>query len=247
MRRLIFFLAMLGSIFISLYVVLFAERGIVAGFEDLKNIFGEVADGSLFDKGFNGNTIPTYAMLGFLLFSAVLVVILALMFLINRGALSRVRQFYTVSIWFLMGVLAYTFGVGYSLFERSKATNTDVMDLIREDIKNELMEAINSVEALSGCGIDDISKIPLEIPKDPKMGEFATTIALSLAKPAKTNPRALADEIVSHISSKIGYSNKEKTGSSLYVDKVEVAGPGFINFRLNSRWISTHNFYMFLS
>jgi arginyl-tRNA synthetase len=61
----------------------------------------------------------------------------------------------------------------------------------------------------------------LERPKDPDHGEWATTIALRTAKLAKRNPRELADAIAAELS------------DLPEVAAIEVAGPGFVNFRLS--------------
>ncbi|HEY2816431.1 MAG TPA: arginine--tRNA ligase [Casimicrobiaceae bacterium] len=62
----------------------------------------------------------------------------------------------------------------------------------------------------------------LERPRNPEHGDFATPEALNLAKRARQNPRKLAEIIAG------------ATGAALddVVESVEVAGPGFINFRL---------------
>jgi len=65
----------------------------------------------------------------------------------------------------------------------------------------------------------------VDIPKDASLGDYATSFALAGAKALKQNPRALAQILV---------DNLELEGS--YFDKVEIAGPGFLNFRLGSRW-----------
>ena len=65
-----------------------------------------------------------------------------------------------------------------------------------------------------------IDGISLETPKDASHGDLATNAAMVLAKPAKMPPRALAERIVPLIA------------SDPYVDKVEIAGPGFINLTL---------------
>jgi arginyl-tRNA synthetase len=62
--------------------------------------------------------------------------------------------------------------------------------------------------------------IPLERSRDPAHGEIATNIALLLAKPAKRPPRELAQRIVAALP------------TDPRIDRVEVAGPGFINFHL---------------
>ena len=61
----------------------------------------------------------------------------------------------------------------------------------------------------------------LERPKDPDHGEWATTIALRVAKAAGRAPRELADALAAELA------------ALPEVDAVEVAGPGFVNFRLS--------------
>ncbi|HEY0940708.1 MAG TPA: arginine--tRNA ligase [Steroidobacter sp.] len=63
--------------------------------------------------------------------------------------------------------------------------------------------------------------VDVERTRDAAHGDFATNIALQLAKPARKNPRQLAQAIVDCIP------------ASELVDKVEIAGPGFINFHLS--------------
>ena len=65
------------------------------------------------------------------------------------------------------------------------------------------------------------TNIQLDRTRSKEHGDFATNIALTLAKPAKRNPREIAEEIVSRLL------------ESRHVEKVEVAGPGFINFYLS--------------
>lgn len=67
--------------------------------------------------------------------------------------------------------------------------------------------------------------IKLEVPKDKQHGDFACNIAMVLAKALKSAPRAIAEAIVSLIP----------TGGD--IEKIEVAGAGFINFYLSSNWL----------
>ena len=64
-----------------------------------------------------------------------------------------------------------------------------------------------------------------EVPKDKAHGDFACNIAMLLAKPLRMAPAKIAAGII---------DNMEKSGS---VERVEVAGAGFINFYLNSNWL----------
>jgi arginyl-tRNA synthetase len=63
--------------------------------------------------------------------------------------------------------------------------------------------------------------ITIERTRDPAHGDFATNIALQLAKPARRNPRQLAQAIIDAIP------------ASEMIAKIELAGPGFINFHLS--------------
>ena len=62
--------------------------------------------------------------------------------------------------------------------------------------------------------------VAVEPPRDPAHGDLATNAAMVLAKGAGTNPRALAEAI------------KPKLTALPAVTSVEIAGPGFINLRL---------------
>ena len=63
--------------------------------------------------------------------------------------------------------------------------------------------------------------VDVERTRDAAHGDFATNVALQLAKPARRNPRQLAQAIVDALP----------TGE--LVDRIEIAGPGFINFHLS--------------
>lgn len=68
-------------------------------------------------------------------------------------------------------------------------------------------------------GLDSIPDIEIEIPKNESMGDVATTVAMSLTKTLKKPPQKIADELLSKL--------KEQSGP---FEKIEIAGPGFINF-----------------
>ncbi|MCC2975314.1 arginine--tRNA ligase [Sphingomonas sp. PL-96] len=66
----------------------------------------------------------------------------------------------------------------------------------------------------------DRRAVTVEPPRDPSHGDLSTNAAMVLAKPAKTNPRALAEKIVVEL------------GKLDAVEGVSIAGPGFINMTL---------------
>lgn len=69
--------------------------------------------------------------------------------------------------------------------------------------------------------------VTLEKPKDASHGDVACNLAMQLAKPAKRNPRELAQALVDSVSQQLA-------GSGL-VQSIDIAGPGFINVRLSSK------------
>ena len=68
--------------------------------------------------------------------------------------------------------------------------------------------------------------VTVEPPRDPAHGDLATNAAMVLAKPARTNPRALAEALATELA------------KLPHVTAADVAGPGFINLRLDeSAWL----------
>ena len=65
----------------------------------------------------------------------------------------------------------------------------------------------------------------VEIPKDPQNGDYASSFAMAGAKAMKMAPRAIAQAVVDHM---------DLTGTIFA--SVEIAGPGFLNFRLGPKW-----------
>lgn len=80
------------------------------------------------------------------------------------------------------------------------------------------------------CSLDP-QEIEIEHPKDSSHGDYSTNIALKLAKEQGSNPRELAQEFL----------EKLNNGNSLngIINKIDVAGPGFINFYVASEYLSS--------
>jgi arginyl-tRNA synthetase len=76
---------------------------------------------------------------------------------------------------------------------------------------------------LGEMGAPEGHAVVLERPRNPEHGDWATNVALTLAKPLGRKPREIADELAGRIDA-----------SAAGVRAVEIAGPGFINFRLAS-------------
>ena len=91
---------------------------------------------------------------------------------------------------------------------------------IIDQVKQTLIEEIE-VSIRKANLAEDIPEIKIEIPKDPKNGDYSSNIAMVLTKIAKRNPREIAQAIVDHLDT-----------SKAHVKQVDIAGPGFINFYL---------------
>ena len=65
----------------------------------------------------------------------------------------------------------------------------------------------------------------VEIPKDTAHGDYASSFAMAGAKAMRMAPRAIAQAVADHM---------DLTDS--YFDRVEIAGPGFLNFTLGAKW-----------
>lgn len=89
------------------------------------------------------------------------------------------------------------------------------------DITNKIKQELNNV--LLKLNVEGEVKFVLEIPKDNTNGDYATNLAMQLTRILRKNPRMIAEEIVSNF-------DKE----SCDVEKIEIAGPGFINFFVKS-------------
>lgn len=83
-------------------------------------------------------------------------------------------------------------------------------------------QALDALKSTGELSADAIAPIQLSRTKDKAYGDFACNIALMLAKPAKMNPRQLAQKIADSLP------------NDALIDKVEVAGAGFINVFLNA-------------
>lgn len=71
----------------------------------------------------------------------------------------------------------------------------------------------------------EVKTAPVEIPKDTSNGDYTTTFAMAAAKALHQAPRAIAQALLDHM---------DLEGS--YFTSAEIAGAGFLNFRLNGSW-----------
>ncbi len=94
-------------------------------------------------------------------------------------------------------------------------------DAMKQKIEELIQQAVDTLKADGIIGLEIIPHITIERTRDPQHGDFASNLALALAKPAKANPRQLAEKIIAALPRHEA------------IMKVELAGPGFINFFIN--------------
>lgn len=97
------------------------------------------------------------------------------------------------------------------------------LDLINEQVTKGIQEAIISAGLVTS---EEMPNIVLEVPKDKNHGDLATNAAMQLTRIAKKNPRMIAEQIIEHL-------NLSDAG----IESAEIAGPGFINFRLTKSYL----------
>ena len=94
------------------------------------------------------------------------------------------------------------------------------------DVRDSLIDSVRAV--LTGLGVTpDPGVVQVERPSNPDHGDWSTNAALVTAKAAGRNPRELATALAGALT----------TEPPPHVTAVEVAGPGFVNFRLAHTWL----------
>lgn len=99
------------------------------------------------------------------------------------------------------------------------------MNIINQ-VKETLIEEIKASIIKSEL-VKTVPEIKIETPKDPANGDYSSNIAMVLTKLARKNPREIANQIVENLD-----TNKAN------VKKVDIAGPGFINFYLDQQYLT---------
>ncbi len=80
-------------------------------------------------------------------------------------------------------------------------------------------------EALKRLGVETVSSIEIEVPRQEGMGDLSTPVAMSLTKSLKKSPVKIAEGMVNAIEDKA------------FFEKIEIAGPGFVNFTFSKEYL----------
>ena len=93
---------------------------------------------------------------------------------------------------------------------------------MKEMVKNQIADALIRAKENGDLNFQEMPDIVIEEPKDEKLGDFATTLAMQLARSEKKNPKVIAEAIC-------GFLNDGADS----IESAEVAGPGFINIKMS--------------
>ncbi|GMK42434.1 arginine--tRNA ligase [Paenibacillus sp. CCS19] len=100
---------------------------------------------------------------------------------------------------------------------------SNAIDQLYDNVKKAIAEAVVAAGIVAR---EELPEFVLEVPRDKSHGDLATNAAMQLTKIAKRNPRQIAEAIVANLN-----------GASASIESAEIAGPGFINFRLNKNYL----------
>ncbi|WP_437271941.1 arginine--tRNA ligase [Staphylococcus succinus] len=100
----------------------------------------------------------------------------------------------------------------------------NIIDQVKQTLIEEIYKSIQQAQLVD---VSEVPEIKIEIPKDNKNGDYSTNIAMVLTKIAKRNPREIAQAIVDNLDT-----------SKAKVEKIDIAGPGFINFYLDNTYLT---------
>ncbi len=100
----------------------------------------------------------------------------------------------------------------------------NIIKKVETNLKNSIREALETTLSQKEIQIDQIPDIKVEVPREKEHGDYATNIAMVMAKHFKRAPRQIAEIITENIDSDL-------------IKDISVAGPGFINFELKNDWL----------
>lgn len=103
----------------------------------------------------------------------------------------------------------------------------DPIQKLREGLDRLVAAALGQTQATGLLRFEQQPEFVIEVPRDEGHGDFSTNAAMLLARQARMAPRQIADIIISQMD----------LGLMPEVVKVEVAGPGFINFFVDQSWL----------
>ena len=104
----------------------------------------------------------------------------------------------------------------------------DPIHKLREGLKNAVSTALEKSKQEGLIEFETLPDFVIEVPRDEGHGDFACNAALLMARQARMSPRKIAEIITRQL---------EDSSPLPAVDRIEIAGAGFINFFLNQAWL----------
>lgn len=98
--------------------------------------------------------------------------------------------------------------------------------MIRQQIAQWVRQAIDAAATAQGWEIAEVPAVEVEVPRNPEFGDYATNAAMALTRLLRRNPREIATHLRAHLPSQ----------TEEWVERVEIAGAGFLNFYLRPGW-----------
>ncbi|KOP71786.1 arginine--tRNA ligase [Cytobacillus solani] len=97
-----------------------------------------------------------------------------------------------------------------------------------EQMQNKLKQEIKDAVLKANLAAEEqIPDVILEVPKDKSHGDYSTNMAMQLARVAKKAPRQIAEALIENFDA-----------SKASIKKIEMAGPGFINFHMDNSYLT---------
>ncbi len=101
------------------------------------------------------------------------------------------------------------------------------MTTVRGKLRNLLMDAVQRAQQQGVLPPVAVPEITIETPQKPEHGDYASNVALKMARTARMDPMSIALTLANQIV------------SAGFLSGVEVAKPGFLNFRLSPAWLAS--------
>lgn len=98
--------------------------------------------------------------------------------------------------------------------------------MIKEKLEKIIKNALKEAESTGDLKFDEPLQILIERPREKVHGDISTSVAFSLSEKIKKSPQEIADIICKHLKPQAGF-----------IEKIEIAGGGFINFFINRKYL----------
>ncbi|MFP4372599.1 MAG: arginine--tRNA ligase [Halanaerobium sp.] len=100
----------------------------------------------------------------------------------------------------------------------------NLQSAVEAELISFLVESVKKAIFDGDLDLEKVPEVSIEVPREKGHGDYATNLAMVLAGQAGMNPRKIAEIIVENFESEI-------------VEDINIAGPGFINFKLKNAWL----------